>query len=381
MSKAAHVDYLVIGGGFYGCCLSLFLRSISDNVVIVEAGDKLLDRASRVNQARVHAGFHYPRSAITAVKSNALRQRFAANFPDAVVDNFQMLYAVAARRSKVSARRFLGMFRDMGAPIKPASPWQTALFSPDMVEAAFACEEYAFDYSVLRRHLENRFDALGMDVRLNCAVVAIEERPDGAIVRLADGQEIHARQVFNVTYSQINTMLRSAGLPEAEVKHELAELALVKVPPVLERIGITLMDGPFFSCMPYPAENLHSLTHVRYTPHLSWTDGSADGLSAYDVFDRVTPQSRHRHMILDSKRYVPALGEVQWDHSIYDVKTVLIKNEKDDGRPILFRQQPPESHVISVMGGKIDNIYDLFALIRQHRPEWANADERHVFVR
>lgn len=379
MTAPGSVDYLVIGGGFYGCCLALLLRSISNSIMLVEAGDRLLDRASRVNQARIHTGFHYPRSAITAVKSMALRQRFAENFPDAVVDDFQMLYAVAARRSKISAKRFLRMFRDMGAPIAASSPSQAALFDPDLVEASFACTEYAFDYSVLRRHLASRLDALGLDVRLNTPVVAIEDRPDGAVAHLANGAAVHAGQIFNVTYAQINSLLRSGDLPEADVKHELAELALVHVPPELRRIGITLMDGPFFSCMPYPAERLHSLTHVRYTPHLSWTDRTGHG-SAYDVSGRVTPETRHRHMILDGKRYVPALGEAEWDRSIYEVKTLLTKNEKDDGRPILFRQQPPGSRVISIMGGKIDNIYDLFDLIRQNRPEWALANERYVYA-
>ena len=63
---ATTYDYVVIGGGFYGCCLALYLRSISARVLVVEAGPRLMDRASRVNQARVHTGFHYPRSAATA---------------------------------------------------------------------------------------------------------------------------------------------------------------------------------------------------------------------------------------------------------------------------------------------------------------------------
>lgn len=97
------VDYLVVGRGFYGCCLALYLRSVSERVLLVEAGDTLLGRASRVNQARVHTGFHYPRSALTAVKSMLLHCRFMADFPEAVVDEFQMLYAIARRRSKVSS--------------------------------------------------------------------------------------------------------------------------------------------------------------------------------------------------------------------------------------------------------------------------------------
>jgi glycine/D-amino acid oxidase-like deaminating enzyme len=377
MTRAGPVDYLIVGGGFYGASLALFLRSVSARVMVVEAGPALLGRASRVNQARVHTGFHYPRSALTAVKSMVLHRRFAADFPDAVVDDFQMLYAVARNRSKVSAKRFFHMFRDMGAPIAPATPPQAALFDPSRIEAAFACTEFAFDYSVLQRHLADQLDALDIDLRLNTTVEEVADVAGGAVARLSTGEEIHARYIFNVTYAQLNAVLRSGGLPEAALKHELAEVALIEPPPQLDGYGITVMDGPFFSAMPYPAEGLHSLTHVRYTPHASWTDRDT-ALSPYQVFERMTPATRHRHMILDARRYVPCLVEAQWRRSLYEVKTVLVKNEKDDGRPILYQRQPQDSRIISIMGGKVDNIYDLFDLVRTTEPEWAGADLRHL---
>lgn len=377
MNGPRSVDYLVIGGGFYGCCLALFLMSVSDRIMLVEAGEQLLDRASRVNQARVHTGFHYPRSMLTAVKSLVLHNRFASDFPDAVVDDFQMLYAIAKRRSKVSAKRFHRMFVDMGSPIAPADPSQTALFNSDLIEGAFACREYAFDHVVLRRHMENRFDALNLNVRLGTSVTGLEDRLEDVIVRLSTGEEVRARYVFNVTYAQVNAVLRSGGLPEADIKHEVAEIALVKPPAQLTGYGVTIMDGPFFSCMPYPAERLHSLTHVRYTPQLSWTDRTTHR-SPYEVLQEAHPETRHRHMLQDGKRYLPCLADAEWVRSLYDVKAVLVKNERDDGRPILFRRKPETSRVISVLGSKIDNIYDLFDATRTADAEWAGADLRFL---
>ncbi|EIZ79016.1 hypothetical protein WSK_2561 [Novosphingobium sp. Rr 2-17] len=371
-------DYLVIGGGFYGCTLALFLRSISDRIALVEAGGELLGRASKTNQARIHTGFHYPRSALTAVKSMVLHQRFARDFPEAVVDDFQMLYAVARRGSKVSAKRFHRLFADLGAPIAPAEPRHSALFAPDAIEQVFACREWAFDHRVLRRDLGQRLDSLGVGVSLNTEVVALQERPDMVVAQLADGREVTARFALNVTYAQVNRTLLQAGLPPAPLKHELAEIALVEVPPALQGLGVTVMDGPFFSCMPYPAENLHSLTHVRYTPSASWTDPEAGGQSAYNIMETLPKSSRHRHMILDARRYLPQLGEASWVKSLFEVKTVLTKNEHDDGRPILLHRQPEASRIISIMGGKIDNIYDLFALLKRSGPQWEQADERFV---
>lgn len=374
------VDYLIIGGGFYGCCLALYINSVSRNIVLVEAGAQLMTRASRVNQARIHTGFHYPRSALTAVKSMVLHKRFAADFPDAVVDDFQMLYAIARRRSKVPAKRFYRMFADLGAPIAHATPGQAALFNSDTIEAAFACTETAFDFSVLRRHMENRLDTQDIDLRLNTQVETIEEQGDRALVRLSDGSEIRARYVFNVTYAQVNDVLERANLPPAQLKFELTELALIEPPEELRPYGITVMDGPFFSAMPYPSEQLYSLTHVRYTPHQSWTGATRPG-SPYGIFEQESPESRFRHMICDSQRYVPCLAEAQYRKSIYDVKTVLMKNERDDGRPILYQRRPSQSRVISILGGKIDNIYDLFDLVRETSPEFAATNDRFVFGR
>jgi len=370
------VDFLIVGGGFYGCCLALFLRSLCKNVVVVEAGSELMTRASGNNQARIHTGFHYPRSVLTAARSIALHRRFVADFPGAVFSDFQMLYAVPRHRSQVSAKRFYRMFTDMGAPIAPARAAEAALFDPDRVDAVFAVQEFAFDHEILRQMLRARLAEAEIDVLLGVSAVSIVEREGFAVASLSSGEDIHARQIFNVTYSGINRVLRSAGLPEAEIKYELAEIALVEVPAELERYGLTIVDGPFFSCMPHPASGLHSLSHVRYTPHASWTDRSRTSFAS-EAPASAAGTSNHRHMILDARRYVPALGDARWQRSIFETKAVLVRNEHDDGRPILFRQQPPASRIISVMGGKIDNVYDLFDRIRQARPEWSEADERH----
>ncbi len=368
-------DYIVIGGGFYGCCLALFLRSISQRVLLIEVGDVLLGRASRINQARVHTGFHYPRSALTAVKSMLLHDRFARDFPQAVRDDFQMLYAIARRRSKVSAKRFYRMFRDLGAPIAPASTVQSALFDSDLIEEAFACREMAFDYSVLRDLMQDRLAAAGIDLRLNTKVTAVSDGAAGVVCQLSDGTEAAAGYAFNVTYAQINDVLTKAELPPALLKYEVSELALVSPPPELAAYGITVMDGPFFSCMPYPAEGLHSLTHVRYTPQQSWT---GDEVAAYDRLSADPQQSLARHMVLDGKRYVPSLSGAVYQRSLYEVKAVLLKNERDDGRPILYQRSPKTSRVISILGAKIDNIYDLFDLVRQTEPEFAGARDDFV---
>ena len=64
-------------------------------------------------------------------------------------------------------------------------------------------------------------------------------------------------------------------------------------------------------------------------------------------------------MARDVRRYMPAILEARYKQSLFEIKTVLMKNESDDGRPILFERFNKLPNIISVLGGKIDNIYDV----------------------
>ena len=62
-------DCIVIGAGFYGLYATKTLSEKGHKVLVLEFDDKPFERASFINQARVHNGYHYPRSKETAQKS------------------------------------------------------------------------------------------------------------------------------------------------------------------------------------------------------------------------------------------------------------------------------------------------------------------------
>jgi hypothetical protein len=134
-------------------------------------------------------------------------------------------------------------------------------------------------------------------------------------------------------------------------------MALMQVPPVLAGLGVTVMDGPFISMLPFSARGLHTLSHVRYTPHLHWND--APGIDPYQILNDYTRATRVDRMVRDVGRYLPAMLEAKYVESLFEVKTILVKNEGDDGRPILFEKHLELPGCYSVLGGKIDNIYDV----------------------
>ena len=366
-------DIIIIGGGFYGCCLALYFKSVASRVLILEQENGLLERASQVNQARIHTGFHYPRSFPTAMRSRLLQERFVADFEHAVVADFEMLYAIASQQSKVSAARFARMFEIIGATLRPAPARLKALFDSRLVEEVFACREYAFNWIALRDDLVARLHANKVDVRLNERVSTVQSDSDGISVCTNTGL-YKAPYVFNATYANINALAMRSGLEMISVKHELAEVALVRPPQELNGLAVTLMDGPFFSTMPYPAAHLYSLTHVRYTPHYSWVDNMSK--SPDDVLQQLPHDTRVQYMIQDASRFLPCMKHAVHERSLFDVKTVLQKNERNDGRPIMLHQHAGEHRIISIMGAKIDNIYDLFEALPKINCEWTSAHIR-----
>ena len=358
-------DAVIIGGGFYGVAIALYLRHTRGlrKVIVVERGDTLLSRASYNNQARIHNGYHYPRSFQTAYRSRVNLPRFIHDFPSCVYRNFTHLYAIARHTSKVSGEHFARFCREIGAVLFPATQDEQAWFDARLIDRVFRVEEMAFDAAALRAWAVEALTRDHIEVSLNTTVVAVQ-RPTGqqpgveVVASRPEGQwHLLTRNVFNCTYSGVCGFTGFREQLAASVKHEIAELALVRVPEVLAGYGVTVMDGPFFSLMPFPARRLHTLSHVRYTPHIGWAEnGSA---LAYDQLDNYPKQTRFDRMRRDAARYMPSIGGVEYIESLFEVKTVLMKNEADDGRPILFERHPSLPGCFTVLGGKIDNIYDI----------------------
>ena len=55
-------------------------------------------------------------------------------------------------------------------------------------------------------------------------------------------------------------LLKASGASALSMKHEMTEMALVTPPPALHGAAVTVMDGPFFSLMPYPSRGLFDST-------------------------------------------------------------------------------------------------------------------------
>jgi glycine/D-amino acid oxidase-like deaminating enzyme len=354
----AEVDAVVIGGGFFGCSIALALRKMGlRRVVLVERERAIMQRASYVNQARVHNGYHYPRSLPTAERSRMNFVRFCHDFAYALRTDFRQIYAVA-RNSSVNASQFERFCHEIQAPCHTAPRAVERLFDSSLIAASYVTREVAFDTAAIRRAVERAMHKASIEVVLQCSARIVAAKGAWVEVEGTRLPRVRTNYLFNCTYADLD--LAGVAL-RSRVKRELTELALIEVPAGLWSLGITVVDGPFFSAIPFPAECCHSLSHVRYTPHSSWVESHRA--------DVLPTKTNWQFMLRDAARYVPSLAQSTYRRSLFELKAVLEQNEDNDGRPILFEHSAMSSRLISVMGGKIDNIYDVLEWLRTE--EWA----------
>ena len=364
MSLKAGADALVAGGGFFGCSLALALARQGSSVELWEAGDALFQGASYHNQARVHHGYHYPRSPLTGQRSSESYGRFLRDYADCVPASNRKLYAVARRQSQVTALQFEAFCRRIQAPLSPAAPADAALFDREQIEKAWSAEEAVFDAARLRRRLQRELEAAGVRVRLGCGLKGLSAGPSGPRAE-GMGREgavsLDTQRSYLCLYAGSNAPLQASGLPLIPLRVELAEMALVQAPPVFDGLGLTVMCGPFFSVMPFPDKGLHTLSHVRYTPHFALEEGPGLAPAPRGEAGAADEPSAFEPMLADALRYVPALRGSLQRGSLWAWKALLPMSEGDDSRPILCRKDHGLKGLQVLLGGKIDNVYDMLA--------------------
>ena len=85
------MDKLIIGAGLYGLYAALYCGKKGQQVEVLEIEQAPFTRATYINQARVHMGYHYPRSLSTAMKSAGYFKRFVEDYSFCIHTKFEQI--------------------------------------------------------------------------------------------------------------------------------------------------------------------------------------------------------------------------------------------------------------------------------------------------
>lgn len=365
-------DKVIIGAGIYGLYSALFCCQKGQRVVVLECDNAPFKRATYINQARVHQGYHYPRSISTAMKSAGYFERFNKDFAFCINKEFEQIYATSSRYSWTDGKQFKEFCKAAGIPCEELHP--AAYFKDGMCDGAFRTKEYTYDAMLLKEYLLQEISKYpnNCEIKYNVKIMGIEKDQDAYLIMLEEGESLRSGFILNAAYAGVNQILDIVGFEKFSIKYELCEIILCSVNEKLKRKGFTVMDGPFFSIMPFGKTGYHSLTSVTFTPHITSNDevpvfacqkesgGTCTTFRLGNCNDcAVKPKTAFPYMANLARKYILDDYSFEYKSSFFSMKPILRSSEIDDSRPTVIREYSRKPTFISVLSGKINTVYDL----------------------
>lgn len=368
-------DKIIIGAGLYGLYSALFCAKQNDKVIVLEADDEPFKRATYINQARVHMGYHYPRSISTALKSKKYFDRFVKDFDFCILQEFDQIYATSAKYSWTSAEQFQKFCK--AANIRCEELAANRYFKDGMCDGAFLTTEYTYDAHILRDYYIAEISKhTNVQIVYGADITKIAQRSTDYVIEYGS-ETICAPFVLNATYSGVNQIQKLAGFEQFKIKYELCEIILCSVSENFRDVGFTVMDGPFFSIMPFGKTGYHSLTSVTFTPHITSYDSvphfpcqAIDGNLCCEHrlgncnHCSAKPESAWSYMSNLAKKYLKDEYAFKYEKSLFSMKPILMASEIDDSRPTVVRVNSSQPTFVSVLSGKINTVYDLDEVLK-----------------
>lgn len=248
-----NADKIILGAGLYGLYAANYLRkhcSKQEKILVLEHDSSPFRRATYINQARVHMGYHYPRSFSTAIKSAHYFNRFMEDYAFCVLTEFDQIYATSSNFSWTNAEQFRKFCAD--AQIRCDDVNVSKYFNSGMCDGAYLTEEYTYDAQILKEYFLNELTASdNVEILYNAKIRNIERNENYFSIELHNGGVFQTDFLLNATYASTNQIIQRLGFDPFKIKYELCEIILCKPNEKLKNVGITVMDGPFFSIMPF----------------------------------------------------------------------------------------------------------------------------------
>lgn len=363
-------DRIIIGAGLYGLYAALFCGRRGEKILVLECDPTPFRRATYINQARVHQGYHYPRSISTAMKSAGYFERFNQDYGFCINSEFQKVYATSSQYSWSDGRQFKNFCKAADIPCEELHVER--FFKQGLCDGAFLTREYTYDAMILKQYfLDKLAECKNVEINFGEIVTGIEELQDCYAVYVGR-KEYKSAFLLNATYASTNQILNMVGYEKFGIKYELCEIILCDVNEKLAEYGFTVMDGPFFSIMPFGKTGLHSLTSVTFTPHTTSfedlpifscqaeSNGYCNGEHLGNCNDcRVKPRTAYPYMANLARKYLRDEYSFEYKNSLFSMKPILMSSEIDDSRPTVIRVYHKNPTFVGVLSGKINTVYDL----------------------
>ena len=359
-------DVAVIGGGIFGAEIALAAASLGLSVQIFETKKTLMSGASKNNQNRLHLGFHYPRDLETGRQSLKGFYSFKEKYAECITGQFDNAYFIASEGSFTKPDEYLKFCDELGVRYRQVPPRE---FPVEIrgVDLGILCEEEVYDAELIRSFVKRALDQSNVTIVPNTRIDKAEHVEGGIKVFDEYGNEMLSKIVINATYSDINRITESLGYTVNENQYEYTAVPIISldIPPV----GVTVMDGPFFTLLPYGKSGNYLLYGVKQSVVQSTTTAQMPAEWHYPEtapFNNLNPVEYFSKIQDAFSSFMPIISDAKNIGFLQGPRMVLAGRDDTDARPSVTNIF--DDKYITVFSGKIDHSI------------WV-ADEIKVFLR
>ena len=308
----------VVGGGIYGITTATKLKVSGYDVDLYESDSQILNRASGINQYRLHRGYHYPRSIDTIESCKTNEDSFIKYYNQSIVDgDIKHYYSIASEESLITAQEYLTVLDDAGLE------WKIVDTLPNC-DLTIEVDEKLYDPNMLRMLCRKRLYGNGINVHLSKKV----------------GKQDGYKHTIYSTYSSLNDFTDE----KQDYQFELCEKPLLKLPKKYKDKSIVIMDGPFMCFDPYSDTGYHLAGNVVHAIHASNIGKKPKIPAVYEEYLNKGVVKKPKYTNIDrfiesAKKFFPEIEESEYIGSMYTTRTVLPYKDETDERPTIVTKQ------------------------------------------
>jgi hypothetical protein len=322
----------VVGAGWYGCHITRMLGHLNFDVTLFESESEIFTGASGLNQNRLHLGFHYARNHRTRIQSLTGFGDFKKTYGSLLFPIEKNIYAVPQNDSLLDFQTYKGIMSSSGLSFNECSN----PYFLESIEGALETKEGGISVKAAREFF---LKEIGANLRLNTKVVDIEQRDNSVIV---NGQEFDF--LVDCTWGHL--------LPLKFVFYEVSLLLVMRRRSHDWNLSVTLVDGDLWSIYGTEVLDLYTVSSVKYTPLYV----SSSPLEARDFLSNVSLkvlEKAKENIVSEVEKHFPSFSDYfNFEDYQLSIKTKPVALNSDRSCYV-----ENEGRIISVLSGKIDNIF------------------------
>lgn len=305
----------VLGAGFYGCHIALSLIADGHDVEIHEIKDSIFAGASGAIPARIHRGFHYPRSLTTRLACNNHYKEFMHHYGHLTNSVPVNIYAIAAHRSMVDFGTYRQVLDGLVQYINIEYPKEFGLRN---VEGAVLTGERHIVTDRARQYFERKLQ--------------------GHVVYNSNSTD-DCDLVIDATFCANDNMNID--------RYEPCLVVLLTGPTDK---AVTIMDGPFPSLYPWDeSRGLCSLSSAQWTP---FSKNCKTYQEAVDLLKHANIRGQANSMIESMREFYPEIDVYQPVEYLTSIRAMPLSGS--DAR--LVDVVKTNKKTLRIRAGKIDAV-------------------------